>query len=62
MRKPRGTASLSYKAAVLYKQGGGLTIRDCAERFGISAASVHQALLRIRLASLNSWPEDECTC
>ncbi len=59
--RARGAAAASYKAALLYKQGG-LTIRVCAERFGVSGASVHQALNRMRLAEINSHPEDEVTC
>lgn len=58
--RPRGVAAKSRKAALLY-MAGDITVREAAERFGISGASVHQQLIRMRAAERNSWPEDEVT-
>lgn len=61
MKRPRGTQAPSYKAALMYLEGGH-TIRQCAERYGVSGAVVHVTLGRIRAAQINVWPEDEVTC
>lgn len=70
------TPSRSRRAALLYlkskRAGEEFTIRDAAERYGISVSSVHQALDRIRRDEAEAraderererqaWPEDEVT-
>lgn len=59
-RRPT-TTSKSARAALLYMQGG-VTMRDAADRYGVSPATVHSVLHRMRAAERGTWPEDEVTC